>query len=97
MRKSDVNDSARGSFKRWLNSAKKKELAFANRQYQLECLNANPKKKDKKLIIKDKAITNLVNKHKANIITTKELLESYMKLTNEHELPRNLRHFSADF
>ena len=93
----DANESARGSFERWLNAAKAEELYFANRQYALENLNAPPKTKDKALIIKDKQITKIVEQHKKNQITTKELLASYMKYTNENELPRNLRHFSARF
>ena len=35
---------------------------------------------------------SLVSKHKQGQIQTRELLVRYMKLTNKHELPRNLRH-----
>ena len=94
---SDIADSARGAFLRWINTAKREELEFENRQYQLNFLNAPPKEKDGILVDKDNAITSWVNKHKQNQITTRELLHMYMKLTNENELPQNLRHFSSDF
>ena len=37
---SDAAHSSRGSFQRWLNTAKKEEFAFATREYQLHHLNS---------------------------------------------------------
>ena len=42
---SDVNNSAKGSFERWINTVKSEELGFAIRKYQVEQLNSGPKTK----------------------------------------------------
>ena len=59
----DIGDSAQGTFtgKRFLNTAKREEVLFANREYQLNNLNSEPKTKDPALIRKDAAITSIVN------------------------------------
>lgn len=94
--KSDSAAFAKGSYLRWINVAQKEEVGFANREYQIEKLKSSPKKKDDKLVQKDKAIASWVRKHKRNEITFKVLFEKYMRLTSEKSLPRNLRHFSSD-
>ena len=86
--------SARGSFSRWLNTAKKEEIGYTNRQYQIESLNWAAKVKDKILLQKDRAITSLVRKHKNYEITTANLVKHYM-LTNKQLLSRNMRHFTS--
>ena len=82
---------------RWLNTAKKEEVQFSNRQYQITELNSSPKTKDASLLQKDNAIASLVRKHKNNEISTATLLKKYINLTNDNILPRNMRHHSSKF
>ena len=44
---SDVNNSAKGSFERWINTVKAEEVGFATRMYRLNQLNSKPKNKTK--------------------------------------------------
>ena len=74
--KADSAASARGSYYRWIATAQKEKVGFANREYQIEYLNSAPKTKDKKLVQKDNAIASLVAKHKSNEIGLAELLKN---------------------
>jgi len=82
---------------RWLNTSNAEEVGFSNREYQINVLNSSPKKKDPELVKKDNRIASLVKQHKNEEITLKTLVEEYMLITSEHMLPRNLRHYSAQF
>ena len=93
----DIGDSARGTFKRWLNTAKREEVLFAKREFQINHFNSEPKKKDADLIKKDKAIKSIVNQHKRNEISAATLLKEYILKTNDKILPRNIRHYSSHF
>ena len=92
--RSDTSFTARGTFLRWISTAQKEEVSFADREEQLKNLVTAPKTKKNP---KDKALDSLIQRHKKNEITTKDLLSEYMVLTNEKALPRNLRHYSSVF
>jgi hypothetical protein len=81
----DIGDSAQGTFtgKRFLNTAKREEVLFANREFQINHLNSEPKKKDADLIKTDKAIESIVNQHKRNEISAATLLKEYILKTND--------------
>ena len=72
-------------------------VLFANREFQINHLNSEPKKKDADLIKKDKANKPIVNQHKRNEISAATLLKEYILKTNDKILPRNMRHYSSHF
>lgn len=93
---SDANNSAKGSVERFINTVKKEEVSFTNRQYQIQNLVTRPKTKMPLAISKDKSITTIVNQHKQGIISNKQLLQKYIEITAEHSLPNELRHLQYD-
>ena len=90
---SDAYFSSQGSLLRWINTAKKEEVGFSNRMYQINVLKSGPKLKQKKSSIsKDKAIKTIVQQHAQGLISTRELLTKYIEKTSDHCLSRSLRH-----
>ena len=61
-----------------MNTTKSEEVAFKVRMYQIEHLGSDPKTKTKLALKKDQAITTIINQHKSNQISTRQLLTQYI-------------------